>query len=151
MRLPLIVHFTVQYFLLHKRLLKHINFVGIIIHNLLRICGFCVIWEPIIWEYREWSCGVVQRQVLCVVLVFSWAGVCAYRGAGAGVVKGLKEQAVGGGGWCGNRGEGAGGGRACGLVLHERVGRLNRGGVVWLCWRGGWCLGGRCMVEGQVV
>ena len=33
-----------------------------------RICGFWVIWEPIIWEYREWSCGVVQRQVLCVVL-----------------------------------------------------------------------------------
>ena len=29
--------------------------------------------------------------------------------------------------WCGNRGEGAGGGRADGLVLHERVGRLNRG------------------------
>ena len=35
---------------------------------MLRICGFCVIWEPIIWEYKEWSCGVVQRQVLCVVL-----------------------------------------------------------------------------------
>ena len=35
---------------------------------MLRICGFCVIWKPIIWEYKEWSCGVVQRQVLCVVL-----------------------------------------------------------------------------------
>jgi len=59
-----------------------------------RICGFWVIWEPIIWEYREWSCGVVQRQVLCVVVAFSWAGVCAAIGAGAGLVKGLKEQAV---------------------------------------------------------
>jgi len=90
--LPLIVHFTVQYFPLHKRLLKHINFVGIIIHNLLRICGFCVIWEPIIWEYREWSSGVVHRQVLCVLVAFSWAGaVCAVRGAGAC--------------WCGERAE----------------------------------------------
>ena len=119
--LPLIVHFTVQYFPLHKRLLKHINFVGIIIHNLLRICGFCVIWEPIIWEYREWSCGVVQRQVLCVVLVFSWAGVCAYRGAGAGVVKGLKEQAVGGAG---------------GVGIGEKE-QAVEGRVVW-CYMSGW-------------
>ena len=86
-----------------------------------RICGFWVIWEPIIWEYREWSCGVVPRQVLCVVVAFSWAGVCAVIGAGAG------------------------------LVLHERVGQLNRGGVVWLCWRSGCCLDGVRMADGQVV
>jgi len=89
-----------------------------------RICGFWVIWEPIIWEYREWSCGVVPRQVLCVVVAFSWAGVCAAIGAGAGLVKGLKEQAV----W---RWGGTGG-----VVIGEKE-QAVEGRVVW-CYMSGW-------------
>jgi len=96
-------------------------------------------------------CGT-EAGAVCGISVTS-AGVCAVIGAGAGVVKGLKEQAVlrWGGGWFGYRGEGAGSGGAGGLVLHERVGQLNRGGVVWLCWRSGCCLDGVRMADGQVV
>jgi len=64
---------------------------------------------------------VWYRQVLCVVVAFSWAGVCAYRGAGAGVVKGLKELAVGGAG---------------GVVIGEKE-QAVEGRVVW-CYMSGW-------------
>ena len=97
-------------------------------------------------------CGT-EAGAVCGSSVFMGWCLCCYRGGcwfgeraeGAGGV------AVGGDGWCGNRGEGAGSGAAGGLVLHERVGQLNRGGVVWLCWRGEWCLDGVRMADGQVV
>ena len=80
-----------------------------------------------------------------------WFGTEAGAVGGSSVFMGWCLCCYRGGCWFGERAEGAGSGAACGLVLHERVGQLNRGGVVWLCWRSGCCLDGVRMADGQVV